>query len=160
MSFAGIQAGQILADYYLWEAILNEVPDANGIVELGTYQGGFSLYLAAQAEARGMFFRTYDVIEPERDIPGFVRLDIFAGADAVSEHLGRKDPVILFCDGGNKPRELRTFSRGLSSRSRILVHDWGTEMLATDVPGNVREIYGGFCDQIGSMTHVFEVVDA
>lgn len=157
MSFAGVKAAQKLADYWLWEAILNAQEEATGIVELGTGPGGFSLYLAAQAEARKLTFRTYDVIAPERRIPGFVRCDIYAIADEIGIHLQRHDPVVLFCDGGNKPRELRTFSRYLSPRSLIVVHDWGTEMLRTDVPDNVVEIYGDLCDELGSMSRCFKV---
>jgi hypothetical protein len=158
MSFAGIRAAQILADYWLWEALLNGGQEhINGIVELGTGKGGFSLYLAAQAHARGLFFRTYDVFPPDRKVPGFVQLDIYAHAEDIGRHLERQGPVILFCDGGNKPRELKTFSRNLSPLSLIVVHDWGTEMTRADVPENVVEVYGDTCDEIGSMSRCFRV---
>lgn len=158
MSFAGIRAAQILADYWLWEALLNGGDGKlNGIVELGTGKGGFSLYLAAQANARDLFFRTYDISAPDCQVPGFVRVDIYAAADEIGRHLERHDPVILFCDGGNKPRELKTFSRYLSPTSLIVVHDWGTEMTKEDVPENVVEVYGDLCDDIGSMSRCFRV---
>jgi hypothetical protein len=158
MSFGGIQAAQVLADYWLWEALLNTSQGIiNGIVELGTGKGGFSLYLSAQAEQRKISFRTYDIAEPACRVPGFIRLDIYASADEVGGYLREHDPVLLFCDGGNKPREIRTFSQYLSSESMIAVHDWGTEMLARDVPDNVTEIYGSLCDEIGSMSRVFKV---
>ena len=157
MSFAGVKAAQILADYWLWEAILNGEEEARGIVELGTGTGGFSLYLDAQAQARDLFFRTYDVIAPERRIPGFVRCDIYAMARDIGLHLERNDPVVLFCDGGNKPREIKTFSTYLTPKSLIVVHDWGTEMLASDVPENVTEVYGELCNELGSMSRCFRV---
>lgn len=158
MSFAGIRAAQILADYWLWEALLNGGQRTiKGIVELGTGKGGFSLFLAAQAHARDLFFRTYDVAPPDCSVPGFVQLDIYACADEIGRHLERNDPVILFCDGGNKPRELKTFSRYLSGESLVVVHDWGTEMLPTNVPDNVTEVYGDLCDEIGSMSRCFQV---
>lgn len=156
MSFAGLEVAQILADYWLWEAVLND-EERTGIVELGTGTGGFSLYLSAQAEARGISFRTYDVIAPVRRIPGFVQCDIYANATDIGLHLQRRDPIVLFCDGGNKPRELKTFSKYLSSKSLIVVHDWGTEMLRKDVPENVVEVYGQMCDEIGSMSRCFQV---
>lgn len=157
MSFAGIKAAQILADYWLWEAVLND-RSANGIVELGTGAGGFSCYLNAQAETRGMFFRTYDIFVPEHRVPGFVQIDIYAMAEEIGSHLRRHDPLILFCDGGNKPRELGTFSRYLSPDSTIIVHDWKTEILSHDVPDNVIDLYPDLCDEIGSMSRCFRVV--
>lgn len=158
MSFGGIKAAQILADYWLWEAILNGAKEeTTGIVELGTGKGGFSLYLAAQARARGLSFRTYDVAPPDCSVPGFIQLDIYAHIDEIGQFLGDHDPLILFCDGGNKPRELREFSQCLSPDSLIVVHDWGTEMLESDVPDNVQEAYGGLCDELGSMSRCFTV---
>jgi len=159
MSFAGVKAAQILSDYWLWEAILNDQPEITGIVELGTGQGGFSLFLAAQAEGRGISFRTYDIAAPACRVPGFVRLDIYRAADAIGEHLSRHDPVVLFCDGGNKPRELETFSRYLTPRSVIVVHDWMTEIYPHDVPEWCVEIYGTTCDDLGSMSRVFRVTE-
>ena len=159
MSFGGVQASQILADYWLWEAILNAEKDTKGIVELGTAHGGFSLFLAAQANLREIFFRTYDVVPPARRIPGFVQCDIYAMATEIGVHLQRHDPIVLFCDGGNKPRELKTFSAYLTPKSMIVVHDWGTEMLKSDIPGNVVEVYGELCDELGSMSRCFRVRD-
>lgn len=156
-SFAGVPMAQQWVDLVIWEGILNDNPTASGIVEIGTFKGGFSLYLAAQAQARGMFFRTYDVLPPEVDVPGFVRLDVFAHADAVGEHLRRYDPLVLFCDGGNKARELRTFSRFLSHQSVILVHDWKTEFLPDHVPDNVEFVYEPWLIDLGSPSRAFRV---
>ena len=159
VSFGGVTCSQYWADFYLWEVLLNERPKANAIVELGTWEGGFSLYLAAQADVRGLFFRTYDVIAPERRIPGFVQLDIFAEAEAIGQFLTRYEPLLLLCDGGNKPRELQTFSRSLSPESLIVTHDWGTEIFVDDVPDNVHPIFEDFCEEIGSCSRVFQVND-
>lgn len=159
MSFGGVGAAQILVDYWLWEALLNGEPQVTGIVELGTAKGGFSLYLAAQAEARELFFRTYDVVAPARRIPGFVRCDIFADADDIGIHLQKRNPLVLFCDGGNKARELKTFSKYLTPESLIVVHDWETEIFQRDIPSNVTEVYGQLCDEIGSMSRCFRVKD-
>lgn len=162
-SFAGVACAQYFVDFYVWEAVLNErtgadtkgFPALRAIVELGTFKGGFSLYLATQANERGLLFRTYDVAKPDRAIPGFVQLDIFAKAEAIGAHLVRSAPVILLCDGGNKPRELRTFSRYLDHRSILAVHDWGSEIDETDVPDDLTMIYGDFCEELGSITRFF-----
>lgn len=160
LSFGGIAAAQVPQDYILWEVLLNENPHLEGIVELGTWNGGFAHFLNAQAAARGMHFRTFDVIAPEREIPCFEQLDIFRYAERVGELLQEWDPVVVLCDGGNKPRELKTFSRFLSPQSILVVHDWGSEMFPEDVPENVEMIYGDYCERLESRSRVFKVRDA
>lgn len=156
-SFGGVPMAQVWADLVLWEALLNENPDLHLIVEIGTWQGGFSLWLNAQARARGMDFITYDAIRPERTIPGFHRVDVFANEEHIADE-AFDEPLILFCDGGNKPRELRTFPPYLQDpRSIVVVHDWGTETHPADVPDTLEEIYGDFCDELGSISRVFRV---
>jgi len=158
VSFGGVACAQYWCDFVLWETVLNANPELTGIVEIGTFMGGFSHYLNAQAQARGMKFVTYDAIVPEATIPEFTRLDVFAYPGRVkdwAESCG--GPVILFCDGGNKPRELSLFPPLMPEHSVYLVHDWGTEMLGSDVPEFLDEIYGDYCDSIGSVTRVFRM---
>ena len=158
MSFAGVPAAQVIQDYYLWECLLNENPQLRGIVELGTWEGGFSLYLAAQARCRGLSFRTYDIAAPSHEIPGFFQLDIFREAEQIGSYLRREEPVVVLCDGGNKARELRTFSKFLSSESLLVVHDWGTEVLPSDVPDSLEMLNGDLYERYQSMSRVFRVV--
>jgi hypothetical protein len=160
-SFGGEPCAQVWADFYLWEVVLNENPQLRGIVELGTWRGGFTRYLHAQATVRWEepIFKSYDIFEPAVAVPGFEKLDIYRYADRVKGFLGTLDaPVALFCDGGNKPRELATFPASLPERSVVIVHDWGTETLLDDVPDNLVECYGELCDSIHSMSRVFTVV--
>lgn len=157
-SFAGVTCAQIWADFALWECLLNEHPDVAGIIEIGTWKGGFALYLGAQAAARGIGFFTCDAVVPDVIVPGFQRLDVFADPgriEEVADEMG--GPVVLLCDGGNKPRELRTFPPLMPAGSIVVVHDWMTETLPSDVPDFLFEIYGVFCDAIGSVSRVFEI---
>jgi hypothetical protein len=154
VSFAGVYVAQYWVEFILWESLLNE-RDYNAIIELGTWEGGFSLYLSSQAEHRNMFFRTYDIHKPARYVPGFVQIDIYAKAEEIGEHLRRMDPVIVLCDGGNKPRELKTFSRYVTPASTLVVHDWGTEMLEKDVPPGVEMVHRERCEELGSASRVF-----
>lgn len=160
-SFCGVPCAQYFCDFYLWEAVLNENPQLRGIIELGTWRGGFSLYLKAQADNRDMFFITYDsAMEPDKldKLFGeFVREDIFANEVEIGEILTRESPVALFCDNGNKPREMKTFPKYLREGSIIFVHDWMTEFLPKDIPDNVEPIYESFCDSLGSVTRVFKL---
>lgn len=135
--------------------MLNSNPQLQGIVEIGTWQGGFSRYLRAQARERQIGFVTFDVIAPDREVLGFVKLDVFRHQEAVGLVIDEMGPCALFCDGGNKPRELQVFPPMLPVGSIVLVHDWGTETMPQDVPETLEELYGDFCDSIGSITRVF-----
>lgn len=159
-SFAGISTAQYLCDFLLWEQILNTNPHLKGIVELGSWNGGFSRYLYAQAEARGLKFLTFDIVEPESPPPNFERLDIYRRSGELSLRLKEMGPIALFCDGGNKPRELRTFPPHLAKGSVIVVHDWMTETLPTDVPDFLEELYGEHCDAMGSASRVFTMKES
>jgi cephalosporin hydroxylase len=154
VSFAGVHAAQYWVEFILWETLLNE-RSYKAIIELGTWEGGFSLYLSSQAEHRDMAFRTYDIHKPARYVPGFVQIDIFAKAEEIGEHLRRMEPVIVLCDGGNKPRELKTFARYVTPASTLVVHDWGTEMLPKDVPPGVEMVHEDWCVDLGSASRVF-----
>lgn len=156
-SFAGVPQAQYLCDWLLWESVLNSNPQLKGIVELGTWLGGMSLYLYAQAQARGLSFLTLDAQPPEAEIPCFERLDIYRYSGELSLRMKAMGPIALFCDGGNKPRELRTFPPALAEGSIIVVHDWMTETMPTDVPDFLEELYGDYCDEIGSLSRVFRM---
>ncbi len=96
---------------------------------------------------------------PERPPPGFERLDVFAEPEKVIPQtaIGSWEPLILLCDGGNKPRELKTFTPYLHPGSLVVVHDWLTEVYPEDVPAGLVEVYGEACEALGSMSRVFEV---
>lgn len=157
VSFGGVGCAQFWCDFLLWEALLNSNPQLRGIVELGTWEGGFSRYLYAQAEARGLTFATFDVIQPEFPPPEFARLDIYRYPEAIAQVAEEMGPVALFCDGGNKPRELKMFPPLMPDGSIFVVHDWGTETPPTDVPDFLEELYGDYCDEIGSISRVFRM---
>lgn len=158
VTFGGVGTAQWWSDFYLWEKLLNAHPEMKAVMELGTDRGGFSLYLEMQCKFRGIEYKGYDVFEPEVYVEGFEKLDIFLNQPRVVETMNSfEGPIVLFCDNGNKPRELKVFSSKTPKGSIIAVHDWGTETLPSDVPDWLEEIYGEFCDQLGSMTRVFKV---
>lgn len=158
VSFGGIAAAQVWSDFILWESLLNQTK-FRAIIELGTWQGGFSWWLWAQTKARGgMNFYTFDAIEPSARVPEFEKIDVFAQADYLGKLMRHNEPCIVLCDNGNKPRELRTFSAALRDPDSLLVvHDWGTEFKPEDVPDNVEMVYGVFCERLHSMSRVFRV---
>ena len=158
VSFGGIPAAQIWADFILWESLLNS-HKFRAVFELGTWQGGFSWWLWAQTKCRtGMNFYTYDAVIPDRWVPEFERRDVFAESAYIGKTMRLSEPCIVLCDNGNKPRELETFSLELrTTDSLLVVHDWGTEMLPENVPGNVEMVYEEFCVGLGSISRVFRI---
>ncbi len=165
-SFGGIEMAQSWCEFVLWEGLLND-GDFNAIIELGTWQGGSSHWLFAQTRTRAMIrreagrastnFRTYDSVAPNAPVEGFERKDVFAAAEEIIEFIHAYEPVVLFCDNGNKPRELRTFGTALRHPdSRVVVHDWGTEVMPEDVPDSLEMVHREFCEELGSMSRVFK----
>lgn len=149
-TYCGRKATQWWADLYLWERLLNEHPETARIVELGTGTGGFSLYLAHQAAARGMTFATFDreVFFGDEVQPGFILADVFAEPERVWSLLNI--PCVLFCDDGDKPRELAMFGSKLLPASLCVVHDWGDEATEANLPPNLTLTHhdlwqGGMC---------------
>lgn len=148
---------QYWCELYLWEALFNSNPHIKKVVELGTWLGGFSLFLKWQTEFRNIDFVTYDSVDfntPAYKVIPYIKKDIFAHQDDIANIISRV-PTILLCDNGNKPREVKTFAPYLSSDSLLVVHDWGTEIFEKDIPNYLEELYGDFCDEIGSISRVF-----
>lgn len=161
-SFAGVPMAQYWCDLVLWEAILNTNEHLRGIVEIGTWEGGLSGWLWAQARLRGMSFVTFDVTVPTKlATTGWTdcyrQTDVFAEPEFVEAFIAERAPVVLLCDGGNKPRELETFGPMVGPEGLVVVHDWGTEMLPADVPDTMSMEYGAYCDLLGSVSRVFRV---
>lgn len=159
-SFGGYSASQTWADFLLWERLLNAHPDARAIAEIGTLKGGFSRYLNAQAQVRGMDFETFDINEAPPGTPGFTRCDVFdesefGGLREVAAFIDGYPKMILLCDGGDKPREVRTFAPFLDAGSLVVVHDWLVEIGPDDVPACLIEAHVDLCDELGSMSRVF-----
>jgi hypothetical protein len=159
VSFGDIPVAQIWADFVMWETILNK-GEYRAVFELGTWNGGFSWWLWAQCEAREMLFHTFDSIVPERRLPRdiFTKADVFAEASPLGALFRGWEPCVVFCDNGNKPRELKTFANEISHpESLLVVHDWGTEFMPEDVPDTVEMIHREFCEELGSISRVFRL---
>lgn len=160
VSFGGIPVAQYRCDFWLWEWLLNENPQIRAIFELGTWKGGFAWWLNAQAQARELAFSTFDSLIPERTMPAdaFNKMDVFASSETLGALFRGWEPCVVFCDNGNKPRELHTYSKELRHPDSLLVvHDWNTEFFPEDIPNNVTMVYEDFCVMLGSLTRVFRL---
>ena len=106
-----------------------------------------------------MHFETYDMVRSEhRKPPMYMKLDVFADRDDIGQAIRDYEPCVVFCDNGNKPREMQEYSREIRSpESLLVVHDWNVEFMPDDVPDGVVEVYGDLCDELGSLTRVFRL---
>lgn len=143
-SFMGLKMAQYWADLALWEYFLAEHTEIGTIVELGTGAGGMSAFFLGSSIERGFDFWTFDKI-PYRFSPllralgmkdHFTAGDIFGGihlevVNYIKEAENR--PLLLFCDNGNKTREVEVFTSHLQPGDYLVVHDYGVEFKAEDI---------------------------
>lgn len=176
VKFLGVQAVQFWADLLLWEKLLDAHPTLRTCVEIGALHGGLSLYLLLQSDARLMQFTTFDLNPPAaldttigRQLhlrSHFVQGDVFddygAGGDLktiladASAH-----PLVLLCDGGNKPKEFQTFVPLLWAGDLVAVHDWGNEFTDLDVEpvrALVERVCEAECVEHGALTAFYRRV--
>ena len=172
-SFMGIGLVQAWQDLMLWEAFIDRV-NPGLILELGTFTGGMSVFLALHCKAYSAKFLTFDFVDyldmnnkmmiESGVVASYRHLDIFVDQDKVlSELRGAEDPnrpTIFFCDDGNKPREFQTFVPHLRSGDYVAVHDFGTEFNTLNdvapVANLVEEFMTEECDALKSMTRFYK----
>jgi hypothetical protein len=153
-------------DLEIWEQVLNEVGPLRLIIELGSGTGAFSNFLLLQALARGADFATFDrAPAPETTLAH--RLDLQAhcwvgdlwsqAGDQVRQMLTTPEyhPLALFCDNGDKRREVLTFAPLLAAGDVLVVHDWGSEI----GPDDMAPLRGRLVEMAsGAMTRWWRIV--
>lgn len=103
----------------------------NTLIELGTGSGSFSKVL--QKKVRN--FLTFDNIEPYHDIRGFKKVDILSDHKYISEKISLAErPFLLYCDNGNKPKEVKMYSPFLEVGDFLATHDFQIEISPEDIP--------------------------
>jgi hypothetical protein len=111
-------------------------PKPSQIIEIGTASGGLSVFLKIAAiQMGGCDFRTYDIREKITCQELFNRLgiefqkgDVFLMEGWIGGRIQSPGRTVLFCDGGDKAKELNTFSPYLKVGDIILSHDyWDTK---------------------------------
>jgi cephalosporin hydroxylase len=143
-TFLGQRAAQTWSDFYNWERFFEAFP-VRSVIELGTWTGGFALFLLLQTLQRNAQFLTFDTA-PAPACDSLVAkalglklhcrtVDIFAqDGKAVAQAMAQlPKPLLLFCDNGDKPREFQLFTPMLQPGDFVAVHDWGTEFNPPDV---------------------------
>lgn len=145
-TFMGHRMDQEWADINIWEHFFVENP-IKTFIEIGTGNGGLSIYFALQCYQRGIQFHTFDNqnwIDYDEPLPASLRMkqafhhiDIFSDADQVISVIENSPkPLAIFFDDGDKPREWRMFGPHTAPGDYLIVHDWGTEFFPSDI-GNI-----------------------
>lgn len=148
----GAVMGQTFPVLFIFEWILNFYP-IKYIVEIGTGTGGLSAFLQLQANIRGLDFVTYDALNRFKDKGNTLaanppinlakhinhqKMNIFEQPtiDEISAVL-KKHVALVYCDNGDKPKEMKTFAPFLKPGSIIGTHDWhdkfGIEQMVKDL---------------------------
>lgn len=175
-TFLGVRMGQWWQDLQIWEWFLNEHPGIGEIIEIGTWEGGFATYLNLQCLARGMRFRSFDIQPFWCGMRNNLFLWSLLGSrveignawyDAGKQirkcfETENRAPILLFCDGGNKPKEFKLFAPSLRNGDFLAVHDWCVKPDAGEFhPSDVDEalvetVYKDICDRHDSHTRFFQ----
>lgn len=127
-------------------AMLDAEPDVLRIVEIGTGHGGTSLFLASCIQSRGGRVLTVDRERlMDKGYTGWcsaaeARGVSFLWGDAFDEHTVDKvrefigeHRAMLFCDDGNKPREVNLYAPILKPGDLLYAHDYGGEIKDSDI---------------------------
>jgi len=122
------------------------------VVELGTDEGGFSGWLADLVRPWGGVVHTFDIARKfkrsllrdftnlnyhEADVLGTGPAGPAARCAAVANLLRPQEPraaispILLYCDNGDKPREVELYAPLLPVGAILGVHDYNTEIMAS-----------------------------
>lgn len=98
------------------------------IIEIGTAFGGFGLFLFENKGDQCKFI-TYDILDrvssyKQYEQIDFRKKDVFHNTQKIADLIINGGKVALFCDGGNKIKEVNTFAKYLKNGDNIFAHDY------------------------------------
>ena len=134
-SFCGVEAQHSFASLFVFDSLFLKYPPIS-ITELGTSHGGLSNYFWLYCEIHQLLFLTIDL----KDLRKFKKVNFLRG-DLLNDKLFQqhlhyhlqKGKTFLYCDNGNKKKEIEIFASSLKAGSILGVHDWGVELTSKDV---------------------------
>lgn len=159
---------QCWVDVAMWETFLNEYKEARAFIELGTYEGGMSIFFLLQAIQRGMKFWTFDNKRwggLSSTLAKYLKLDDhFIMEDILQERSPKllsligdpeNHPLILYCDNGNKKMELLKYVPLLQNGDYVVTHDWKVEVFPDDITPIthlLEPLFWNDCETLGGTT--------
>lgn len=157
-------------DLFFLNCILQHY-DFDMVVELGTYNGGLTLFLALNS---GAPIHTFDLRgEPQSE--SYKRLKSILPISHYQlntlaiytknkiEHLTNGRHTLIYCDGGNKADEFNLYTPLLKPRDVIMAHDKGREIFMKDITGAVTDnhlkpFHQDEADEVGADIFSFQKV--
>lgn len=150
-TFLGRPVSQTFSSFFVWEKILTKY-DFKRIIEFGTWKGNLSLYLLLfclsedaefysfdKEKIPSYFHRDDDILKQKVEFDNhFYLWDIFEHEEDILKIIQQEGRTILFCDDGNKEKELRLFSQHLKIGDIVGMHDWGTEVKFDRIKENLE----------------------
>jgi hypothetical protein len=140
-------------------------PGPTTVIEVGTFAGGFTHVLSDHDITRGAELHTFDVTDwgGNRGKATFHSCDVPNDKALVAVLVARPGRCVLFCDGGDKEREVRELCPLLKRGDLILAHDYVREVgdhLRYGWPGyeTVRANVQAALDENGFIPHVEETM--
>lgn len=133
-----IQVSQVMGIY----SIMNPqfIRQFDTIIEIGTYNGGLSLWLHDNKK-EGAKFVTYDIdgeINAAKKFSGHMDCRVQSCFDEsamedIQNMIQSEGKVLVLCDGGDKPKEFNTFAAYLKKGDHIMAHDYKREQRDWDI---------------------------
>ena len=142
--FCGVRIRHSYSALYVMENVLNAIAPTK-IVEFGSWRGGLTIFLSAWARNNRaslisidnldlMSKSTLNFIESSK-ATRFLKRDVFSDT-CFKEVKGfvSKDRCLIYCDDGDKEKELVKYCELLSPGSAIGCHDYTIEVLKERIP--------------------------
>ena len=178
-SYVGVIMERKWSDFFTMEVLLSQARPRT-VIELGTGAGAFAAYLAAYAYIAGARFATFDTHQKGgvtkrvnhrslalvRQLGGrYYDRDVFAPATRtqIARLVARPGIALIYCDNGDKARELRTYIGCLKAGDFIGVHDYNSEIFPRDLEpllagGRCVLWHEPLCERTGSSNRFLRVV--
>lgn len=115
-----------------WSYAMECHPPAR-IIEIGSYNGGFTIAIGVHARQIGARVISYDVAQaPHESLAAmaeflgieFRTADVWTIEPEIAHLIALPGVTFVLCDGGNKKRELATFAKYLKPGDVIAAHDY------------------------------------
>lgn len=158
----GQYARQIAEDLPVWEQVLHYCRPKH-VIELGTGNGAFSMWVLLHCIQSGARFTTFDIRKMNRVtklahqinlLNHFVQCDVLKNPIPVKTTIiDTKGKALLFCDNGDKLLEVRLYAPVLRPGDILAVHDWGSEVGLADIPDDFMPLP---YEAEGGVTRFFE----
>jgi len=156
----GVGAAQMPGTDLVFSVVIK---DFDLIIEIGTDNGGFSVWLYKNKRPEALFL-TYELepshvkIPKNHEVNDSIRYcDCFSPdiIDSISSLIASRDKTLILCDGGAKTKEFDIFSKFLKIGDVIMLHDFADSPNESENYSAVKSrlLSTGLWDGIGFEVH-------